>query len=116
MTWAVKWGGDSSIMSDNVFSSPTYSAEPENDYGVVSTIHKLLDETDIVVFHNGDRYDIKRLNTRFIFHGLHQPSPYKSIDTLKVARRKFAFPSNKLTAIGKYLGLGEKMETGGFKL
>ena len=36
------------------------------------------------------------------------PMPYKTIDTLKVARKEFAFSSNKQDYITKFLGLEEK--------
>jgi hypothetical protein len=43
------------------------------------------------------------------------PSP-KTIDTLKWARKYFNFNSNKLDYIAKYLGVGQKMDTGGLDL
>jgi Zn ribbon nucleic-acid-binding protein len=55
-------------------------------------------------------------NTFFIKEGLTPPSPYKVIDTLTIARSKFKFMSNKLDDLGKYLGVGRKVDTGGFKL
>jgi hypothetical protein len=42
------------------------------------------------------------------------PSP-KTIDTLKWARKYFNFNSNKLDYIAKYLGVGQKMDTGGLR-
>ena len=36
---------------------------------------------------------------------------YNTIDTLKVARSKFRFNSNRLDYIGKFLGLGQKNHT-----
>jgi hypothetical protein len=38
------------------------------------------------------------------------------VDTLKVARRNFALTSNKLDYLGRYLGLGRKIDTGGIDL
>lgn len=75
----------------------------------------LLDEADIVIAQNGDAFDIKKLNTRFMQYGLTPPSPYKTIDTLKIAR-KFSFNSNKLDDLGRDLGLGRKLEHEGFPL
>ena len=76
----------------------------------------LLNEADIIVGHNIDQFDIKKLNTRFLMHKMDPPSPYKTVDTLKIARRHFAFTSNKLNDLGEMLGLGKKIDTGGFKL
>lgn len=36
----------------------------------------------------------------------------KSVDTLRVARRKFRFPSNSLGDLGEYLNLGSKVSVG----
>src|SRR5690242_5684467 len=41
-----------------------------NDGGLVRERWKVLDEADVVVAHNGDSFDIKRLNARFVAHGL----------------------------------------------
>ena len=79
-------------------------------------MHALLDEAEIVISHNGDRFDHRKVNARFSFHNLPPPRPYKTVDTLKIARRYFGFNSNKLNDLGKHLGFGEKKETGGFKL
>lgn len=75
-----------------------------------------MDEADIVIAHNGDRFDIKRMNSFFLKNGLLPPSPYATVDTLKVARGAFGFISNKLDALGKELQLGRKVVHSGFKL
>ena len=41
------------------------------------------------------------------------PSPYKTIDTLKIARKYFGFNSSKLDDLGRVLGAGEKVRHGG---
>ena len=45
-----------------------------------------------------------------------EPSPYKTVDTLKVARKEFKLTSNKLDYICQYLELDKKLDTGGFEL
>ncbi len=73
---------------------------------------EVLKESDECVSHNGDRFDLKWLRTRLISHGHKSIPELKSIDTLKIARSKFNFPSNKLDAIGEYLGIGRKKKQG----
>jgi hypothetical protein len=70
-----------------------------------------LDEATHVIAHNGDRFDIKKTNTRFLIHRLPIASPLISIDTLKIAKRYFAFDSNRLDYLGRDLGVGRKVET-----
>jgi len=79
-------------------------------------LHKLFNEADIIIGHNAQDFDCKMANSFFVHDGLKPPSPYKIIDTLKIARSKFRFNSNKLDDLGEYLGFGRKIETGGFKL
>lgn len=84
--------------------------------GVVSLLRELFDEADIVIAHNGDNFDQRMANAKFIEFGLDPPSPYKSVDTKKVAKRYFRFNSNKLDDLGELLHLGRKTDTGGFDL
>ena len=87
-----------------------------DDKSLVKDAWDVLDRSDIVVAHNGSSFDIKRLNARFVYHGLTAPSTYKVIDTLTVAKKYFKFDSNSLNNLGKYLNLGEKINNGGFDL
>jgi len=82
-----------------------------DDSRVIKSIWELLDKADIVIAHNGDRFDIRKLNARFILNSMSPPSPYKSIDTLKIARKEFAFSSNKQDFLTKTFGLSEKLKT-----
>tara|TARA_Y100000004_G_scaffold87711_1_gene98334 strand:- start:5717 stop:6490 length:774 start_codon:yes stop_codon:yes gene_type:complete len=92
-----------------------YKQDPENDFHVVKRLHEMLDEADIIIAHNGDKFDLRKANARFVAHGLGPVSPVRQIDTLKVARKYFMFNSNKLDHLGNYLGVGRKVSTGGFE-
>src|SRR5690606_1184190 len=48
--------------------------------------------------------------------GYPPPTPWKDIDLLRIARRRFRFTSNKLQNLCYELGLPLKVETGGFDL
>jgi hypothetical protein len=108
LTIAWKWLGE-----NHTYAVGRYT---HTELEILDKIHRELCKADIVIAHNGDAFDLKKLNARFIYHGLNAPEPYKSIDTLKVARKHFAFTSNKLADLGKHLGLGDKIDTGGFEL
>jgi DNA polymerase elongation subunit (family B) len=69
-----------------------------------------------IVAHNGDRFDIKWMRTRLLYHRIPDISNFTSIDTLKDARSRFLFNSNRLDYIGQFLGVGKKIDTGGFSL
>lgn len=72
-------------------------------------IWKLLDEADITVAQNGNAFDHKMLNSRFAFHRMHPPSPFKKVDTLSQLRSVFNLPSNKLDFVCDYFGIGRKL-------
>lgn len=115
LCYSAKWLGEKS----SVYALPDfkeYKKDPESDKEVCQKLRDLLDEADVVIAHNGDKFDVRKSNARFIKHGIQPPSPYKTIDTLKVARKYFNFDSNKLNDLGEYLGVGKKVETGGFEL
>jgi hypothetical protein len=116
LCFAAKWldGKKTEIYSLPDFKS--YKKDKTDDKELVKKLWELMDEADVVVAHNGDKFDIKVMNARFAVNNLSPPSPYKTVDTLKVARRKFAFNSNKLNDLGKVLGVGNKVPTGGFAL
>lgn len=76
---------------------------------LVRWAYRHLEKADVVVGHNIDGFDRKKLNARFIFYGLKPPPPYQTVDTLKIARKNFGFTSNKLGDLGTHLSLGSKI-------
>ena len=109
ISWSAKWLFSDEVISDVLAAD---EARVHNDSRITKSIWKLLDEADIVVSHNGDKFDCKRLNTRFLYNGLPPVSHYLSVDTLIVAKNVFNFSSNKLDYINNYLGIPQKTETG----
>lgn len=108
LSWSAKW-----LFEDKVFSMVVTPEEALNadDKRIVQGLWKAMDDADIVVAHNLDKFDKKKANTRFLKHGLKSPSPYQSIDTLKHARRNFAITSNRLDYIAeKFLGIPGKIK------
>ncbi len=100
LSWSAKWLGNDEVMYDDCrefFDGSAISMFAEiNDLEVVRSVWELLDEADIVITQNGKKFDRKKLNARFLRHGLQPPSSYKHIDTLQIAKKEFAFTSNKL--------------------
>jgi uncharacterized protein YprB with RNaseH-like and TPR domain len=108
---AWKWLGDK-----KVHSLCLNDFKKDREKHLAEELHKLFTEADVLIGHNGKRFDIKMANRSFIHYGLTPPSPYKVIDTLTEAKKKFRFNSNHLNDLGEYLGLGKKVDTGGFGL
>jgi DNA polymerase elongation subunit (family B) len=115
LSWSAKWLGGQQI-TKGLIDYPNFKKDKRDDKALVTDLWKFFNEADVLIAHNGDRFDQKKSNARFIKHGLTPPSPYKTIDTLKIARRYFSFNSNKLDDLGEYLDVGRKVKTGGFDL
>lgn len=108
LCWAAKWHGQKQVMFSSVNDT-----KPRI---MLQRIHDLISEADAVVHYNGSRFDIPILNKEFLLHHLAPPAPYKQIDLLRVVRKEFRFPSNKLDYVAQRLGLGKKTPHEGYQL
>lgn len=113
---AGQWLGEEEVFCKSLEDFPNYKAGKLNDLRLVNWIWGLLDEADVIIAHNGLAFDVKKINARFIAHGLSSPSTYKIVDTLLVSRKYFKFDNNSLDQLGQYLNEGQKAPTGGFAL
>lgn len=108
MCWSAKWLGEKDMHFNSI-----QGVSPKV---MLRTIHKLLDEADIVIHYNGAKFDIPTLNKEFLLYGMKPPAPYKQVDLYKVVRDVFRFPSNKLDYVSRTLKLAEKIRHKGFEL
>jgi len=83
----------------------------QNDKKMLEDFIKVANQADELVGHNGDKFDLTWIRTRCLYHGIQMFPKYTTIDTLKVARSKFRFNSNRLDYIAKFLGIGSKIKT-----
>jgi DNA polymerase III epsilon subunit-like protein len=89
--------------------------DKRNDKLLATKLHKILSEADIIVGHNSDNFDIKKFNTKVAVYGLPPLPLFTKFDTVKIARKYFAFSSNSLWYIAKALGLkNQKSDHGKF--
>lgn len=94
LSWAAKWLD--APASEVMYMDQRGSRNVENDRRILTAVWKLLDEADVVIGQNSKSFDIKKLNARFVMWGMQPPSSFRQIDTLRLARKHFAFTSNKL--------------------
>ena len=116
LCYCYKWLHEKRVKADSIHYHKGIGKDCHDDSEVIKSAWALLDEADIVIAHNGDRFDIKWLNASFLKHGLFPPSPYKTIDTLKASRANFKQNSHSLNDQSIRYKLGEKVDTGGFEL
>lgn len=99
LSWAAKWmDGDEVFYDDTQLQRNIY-----DDKRILKRLWKLVDEADIVVGHNSNNFDIKKINARFAIHGMKPPRSYKKMDTYLLTKKHFGFTSHKLSYLTKTL-------------
>jgi DNA polymerase elongation subunit (family B) len=92
LSYSAKWMGSDEV----IYRDQRFAVDVEDDLDIIQDIWALLDEADIIIAHNGRRFDNRKIRARMILNGMSPPSSYRQIDTLEIAKRQFAFTSNKL--------------------
>lgn len=116
LTVAWKWLGEKTTHVISLPDFKGYNKDKKNDKEMAKFVRDLFDKADIIIAHNGNSFDQKWCGARFAVHSIPPPSPSRYIDTKLVAKSKFRFNSNSLNNLGKYFGIGEKIDTGGIQL
>lgn len=99
--------GSSSVLNDKErFSKCHY-----DDYAVIRSLVSVIEDSDIIVAHNGDKFDWRKFQGRCVYHGIRAPKKPIMIDTLKISRKEFDIESHSLSYLAKYLGVDEKDES-----
>lgn len=102
--WAAKWYRGEMHAAD----------ERKGRVAMLKPLHTLLSDADAVVTYNGDRFDIPKINGEFLCNGMAPVQPTPSIDLYRSAKQ-LGYQSNKLQFVSEHLGIGQKLDTGGFK-
>lgn len=108
LSWAAKFEGD----EETTYSSLRLTSHKR----MIREIYKLVCKADVIVGYNLDSFDMKILAKEFAMLDLPPPTPYKTIDLLKVVRKRFRFTSNKLDYIVQMFKLGKKTKHQGHEL
>lgn len=108
LSFAYTWLGSDSVWFHSLLDNPNFIPDTPDDLWLAERLAVLFDTADITVAHNGDRFDVRKANTYFLYNSLPPPSPYQTIDTLKETRREFAHIKNNLDYLVKTHGLGTK--------
>lgn len=108
LSYCAKWANKDKIIYNDCRDTL------EDDYDLLTELWTLLNSADVIIGHNLDKFDIKKINARFILNGFTPPSPYLTIDTLKMAKKTFNFTSNKLEYLTDKLCEDKKLKHGKF--
>ena len=108
MCFAAKWYDEKKIHF--------WSEHKDDHRSMIEMAHTYLDEADAVLSFNGQSFDLPTLNREFLKYDLDPPSPYRHIDLLLVAKKRFRFASNKMDHLASELGVERKLEHKGHEL
>lgn len=97
ITICYKWLGEKQVHSLD------WGLREQNSEKMVEAFSRVVASADVVIGHNGDRFDIKQVNTQRLLHGRPPIAWPTSEDTLKQFRKHFYFASNKLDYLAKTL-------------
>lgn len=99
LSWSAKWLG---TPEDKIMYSDTRNERnPKNDKKIIKQIWQLLEEADIVLTQNGDRFDLPKLRSRFEFYSLGEPSHFEKWDSFKIANKYLSEASHSLAFMTK---------------
>jgi len=109
LTWSAKWWGT----EQPVFAARVTKKEVlvRNDKRIVAKLGEAMGKADVLVAHNGNKFDWPIVNGRLLLNGL-PPLGFKTkIDTLKLSRKHFGFSHHNLDYLGRIFGEGQKVPT-----
>lgn len=101
LSYAAKWLGEPGMIYEDTLGRG--KKKVRDDKRLLKKLHKLLHEADIVIAQNGKRFDIRKINARFLIEGYKPYSPIRVIDTKNEAKRVAAVTSTRLEWLSKYL-------------
>lgn len=92
LSYCAKWLGDPNV----IYSDLSQAENIADDSKLVAELYELLNEADLVVAQNGKRFDLPKIQARFVMAGYKPPRPFRVVDTMLMAKQQFGFTSNKL--------------------
>lgn len=116
LAWSAKWLGEKKMF----YMDQRNAKNIEDDTKILKGVWELMDAADVLITQNGKRFDVKKLNARFVLNGMKPPSSFRHIDTHQLAKKHFGFTSNKLEYMSDKLCKKYKKQKhskfGGFEL
>lgn len=108
LSFAAQWAGERKVEFRSVWG--------DGERNLIRYASEFLDEADAVVGWNSQKFDTRWVQGQQARFKLKRTSPFVNVDLMRSARRYFALPSYKLDFVANFLGLGRKLDTGGFSL
>ena len=106
LSWAACWAFGETF---GTIVTPQ-EAKKRNDKRIVKELHAVMKLADFIVTYNGNKFDLKRINWRFMFYQLKPIPYYASLDVMKKLQDVADPTSKSLDFVAIQLGYGGKVE------
>jgi hypothetical protein len=108
LSFSYKWLDEKPVVHHN--TGGRGKSKVRDDKALMKLLWSVLDGADVVVAQNGVKFDMKKINARFLEYDMPPPSPFKVVDTMLEARKIAAFSSNRLAWLSEVLTETPKSE------
>jgi len=110
LSWAGKW-----LYGKESFGAAVTprEARARNDKRIAGELHKVIQQAHYIITYNGDKFDIKKINWRFLMHNFKPANQYLSIDLYRRMKDVFSPASLAMDYVCKELGYNGKHHTDG---
>lgn len=105
-----KWLGEEDVHTIGL-SKSQHNRNPRNEEPIIKKMLKVMNQADILIGYNGDKFDWKKFNGAVIKYGLEPVKKPKLMDPLKMIKREASFDSHRLGEMCQELGVHMKVET-----
>lgn len=100
LSFCAKWQGVPTVIYDDLREQQN----PTKDRRLCVALAKLLTEADVVVAHNGKKFDLKKIRSRMAHNKLKPIPDTRIVDTLLESRKVFGHTSHKLVYLTTHFG------------
>jgi uncharacterized protein YprB with RNaseH-like and TPR domain len=107
LSFAAKFRGEDTIY----YLDQRYSEPIEDESMILVAIHDLMSKADIIVAHNGKKFDFKRLRARFAKFKMAPMGIKRYMDTMIMAKKEFHLTSYALEFVAAFFGIQGKFKS-----
>lgn len=99
LSWSAKWLDKKKIYYQDLRGK----VKKCSDKPILKDLWQLIDEADILLHQNGKKFDVPKINARFLINGFKPPSFYRQLDLRDIVKKNFGFTSQKLEYVTNVL-------------
>lgn len=108
--------GEEKVRCLNAWDYSSWTKDLNDDEKLLKDAREILSTADVVVTHNGKRFDWKFFQTRLLKYGMDPLPKINHIDTCALAKQHLFLFNNRLNTLGEFLVKEKKLENGGWDL